>query len=73
MMWCGQVDYSLPLLIREIPDYYAIYDSASCHCDQTVHIAELVMSQKMAAFVLASMVRVCWGRGGGGGLSLSIC
>ena len=34
--------------------------SASCHCDHTVHIAELVMSQKMAAFVLASMGKVCW-------------
>ena len=31
-----------------------------CHCDHTVHIAELVMSQKMAAFVLASMGKVCW-------------
>ena len=26
----------------------------------TVYIAELVMSQKMAAFVLASMGKVCW-------------
>ena len=55
-----QNDYSLHLLIREIPDHYAIYGSASCHCDHTVHIAELVMSQKMAAFVLASMGKVCW-------------
>ena len=26
----------------------------------TLYIAELVMSQKMAAFVLASMGKVCW-------------
>ena len=26
----------------------------------TIYIAELVMSQKMAAFVLASMGKVCW-------------
>ena len=50
--------------MRDIPDHYAKYGSASCHCDHTVHIAELVMSQKMAAFVLACVLE---------GLSLSIC
>ena len=58
-------DYSLHLLIRGIPDHYAIYGSASCHCDHTVHIAELVMSQKMAAFVLA-----LWGKCAGGSFTV---
>ena len=37
-----------------------IYGIASCHYDTSVHIAEFVMSQKMAAFVLAPMEKVSW-------------
>ena len=46
MIYYDQVDYSLHLLSREIPDHFAIYGSASCHCDHTVHIAELVRARR---------------------------